>query len=115
MEKTQYLGQIIQQQRKRLGLTLRALSKKSGVSLSYLSRIELDERYPSILIIHKIARPLKLDEKDLLNLAGYLPDIESKNKELEKHKSIEELDILLKRVTADLQRIKNLVKVISTK
>lgn len=110
MEDTQNLGTIIKRQRKRLGLTLKNLAKESGVSFTYLGRIEQGERYPSPNILRKIARPLKFTEKELFNLAGYLPGDQKKEAVLEKHKSLAELDILINRVTADLNRIRSIVR-----
>ena len=54
MNETQNLGTIVRRQRKRLGLTLRDLAIKSGVSISHLGRIENAQRYPSPNILQKI-------------------------------------------------------------
>jgi len=106
----QNLGTIVKRQRNRLGLTLRDLSEKSGVSISHLGRIEQSQRYPSANILLKIAKPLNLDERELFNLAGYLPALESKETNLKKHKSLAELDILINRITADLNHIKSIIR-----
>jgi len=53
-------------------LTLRELSHASGISPSYLGRVERGERFPSARILRKIARPLGSEETELLTLAGYL-------------------------------------------
>ncbi len=66
------LGRIIKQQRVSIPLTLQELSAKSGVSASHLGRIERGERFPSAHILQKIARPLDLEEEELLTFAGYL-------------------------------------------
>jgi transcriptional regulator with XRE-family HTH domain len=110
MNKVQNLGNIIKQQRKRLGLTLVQLAGISGVSQSYLGRVENAQRYPSVKVIRKIAKPLRFDERELFNLAGYLPGEQSMETDLDKHKSLAELDILINRVIADLNRIKNIIK-----
>jgi transcriptional regulator with XRE-family HTH domain len=104
------LGIIPKKQRSRLGLTLGEFARKSGVSISHLSRIEKAERYPSPNILRKMAKPLQIDEKELFNLAGYLPVLESKEADLKKHKSLAELDILINRITADLNHIKSIVR-----
>jgi len=54
------------------GLTLGQLSEISGVSPSYLGRIERGERFPSARILRKIAKPLGFDESELFVLADYL-------------------------------------------
>jgi transcriptional regulator with XRE-family HTH domain len=109
MNETLNLGTIVKRQRNRLGLTLLDLSKKSGVSVSHLGRIENAQRYPSPPVLKIIAEPLGLDENELFNLAGYLPTDEPKTPDLEKHKLLAELDILVDRVAADTNRIKNII------
>lgn len=44
----------------------------SGVSQSYLGRIERWERFPSAHVLRKIAKPLGFEEDELFALAGYL-------------------------------------------
>jgi transcriptional regulator with XRE-family HTH domain len=109
-DETQNLGSIVRQQRNRLGLTLADLSAKSGVSTSHLGRIENAQRYPSTRVLRQIAKPLNLDEKELFDMAGYLPTDELKTHNLEKHKLLTELDILINRATADLNRIKSVIR-----
>jgi len=66
------LSKILKQQRLMAELTLRQLAASSGVSSSHLGRIERGERFPSGHILRKIAKPLELDESQLLIVAGYL-------------------------------------------
>ena len=115
MNEPQNLGTIVRLQRNRLGLTLLDLSKKSGVPVSHLGRIENAQRYPSTTVLRKIAKPLNLDENELFNLAGYLPIEEPKTPDLEKHKLLKELDILVDRVTADTKRIKSIIRKLNRK
>ncbi len=78
-----YLGRILKQRRVMIPLTLRELAAMSATSPSHLGRIERGERFPSALILRKIARPLGFEESELFSLAGYLsprlsgPDEES--------------------------------------
>ena len=65
------LGRIIKQQRISVSLTLQELAAKSGVSPSYLGRIERGDRFPSARVLRKIARPLGFNEDELFTLAGY--------------------------------------------
>jgi len=53
-------------------LTLRGLAIVSGMSSSHLGRIERGERFPSALILRKIAKPLGFEESELFSLVGYL-------------------------------------------
>jgi transcriptional regulator with XRE-family HTH domain len=110
MNETHNLGSLIKQQRIRIGLTLQTLAAKSEVSTSFLSRIEKAQRYPSTSTLRKIAQPLGLDEKELFNLAGYLPSEQPTSPDKESHKLRAELDILLNRVIADTNRIKRIIK-----
>jgi transcriptional regulator with XRE-family HTH domain len=110
MNETLNLGTIVKRQRNRLGLTLVELAAKSGISISHLGRIENAQRYPSTNVPRKIAQPLGLDESELFSLAGYLPIDEAKTSDLEKHELLAELDILVDRVTADTNRIKNIIQ-----
>ena len=110
MSSTQNLGTVVKQQRNRLGLTLSALAAKSGVSVSHLSRIEKAQRYPSVSVLRRIARPLELEEKELFNLAGYIPSEYPASLDHEKHKLLAEVDILGNRVTADINRIKSILR-----
>jgi len=66
------LGKIIKQQRVAAELTLKELSAISGISSSYLGRVERGERFPSAHVLRKIAKPLGFEEGELFSLAGYL-------------------------------------------
>jgi len=69
---SQYLGKILKQRRVMIPLTLRELATISGMSPSHLGRIERGERFPSALVLRKIAKPLDFGESELFSLAGYL-------------------------------------------
>lgn len=66
------LGKVLKRQRNAMELTLRELSIRSGVSASYLDRIERGERYPSARILRKLSKPFGFEENELFTLAGYL-------------------------------------------
>lgn len=66
------LSKTLRNQRVSIPLTLQELSAMSGVSSSYLGRVENGERFPSARVLHKIAKPLGFDENELFTLAGYL-------------------------------------------
>ncbi len=69
---SKYLGRILKQRRVMIPLTLRGLATISDMSPSHLGRIERGERFPSGLILRKIAKPLGFEESELFSLAGYL-------------------------------------------
>ncbi len=79
------LGRMLKQQRLMIPLTLRKLAAITGISPSYLSRIEKGERFPSASILRRMAKPLGFDESELFALAGYLspptPGIEERSAE----------------------------------
>ena len=66
------LGRIIKQRRVMIPLTLKEVAATSGVSSSYLGRIENGQRFPSAHILRKIAKPLGFEESELFTLANYL-------------------------------------------
>lgn len=66
------LGKILNGRRKEKGFTLRKLSNISGVHTSHLGRIERNERFPSAIILRKLAKPLGFAETELFKLAGFL-------------------------------------------
>jgi len=84
------LGKVLKQRRIMIPLTLGELSAKSGVSQSYLSRIEAGGRFPSARILCKIAKPLRCSESELFTFADYLPSQSSRI--VESEAQLERLD-----------------------
>lgn len=66
------LGEIIREQRRAKGLSLPQLSRVSGVSASFIGRVETGERFPSAHTLRKLAKPLGFGDVELFKLAGYL-------------------------------------------
>jgi len=66
------VGAVLKRQRLMMSSTLQDIARKSGISPSYLLRIERGERFPSGRILRKLAKPLGFDETELFMLAGYL-------------------------------------------
>jgi|GEM_PF-2520202 len=66
------LGQTLHQRRKDRELSLVDLSKLSGVSPAHIARVERGVRFPSALVLGKLAKPLGFAEVELLKLAGLL-------------------------------------------
>ncbi len=70
-------GKAIKEQRQVLDFSLSHLSLKLGVTKGYLSRLESGKAVPSITMVKKLAKLLRLDSTQLGILAGYLPsDVE---------------------------------------
>lgn len=64
------LGEYLRNRRKELGLTLREVAERTGVSNSYISQIESGQRkIPSARVLGLLARAYELDAGDLMNLA----------------------------------------------
>lgn len=66
------LGVTLKARRKERGLTLVAVSKRSGVHLSGIARIERGERFPTGRTLKRLAKPLGFTEVELFKLAGLL-------------------------------------------
>ncbi len=94
------LGRIIKQRRNTIPLTLREVSKMSGVSSSHLGRIERGERFPSAHILRRIAKPLGFDERQLFTFAGYLSSSSTEVTEAEPEYTTARLDPYVAKVLA---------------
>jgi transcriptional regulator with XRE-family HTH domain len=71
----QSFGRTLREQRVRREIGLRRLARVSGLSASYLSRIERDlVPPPSPKLIHELARALGADTEVLLAAAGIIPE-----------------------------------------
>ena len=66
------LGKMLKQRRILLGLSMKEVAARSGISSSHLGRVERGERSPSFVVLRKIARPLGFEEMELLTLGGFL-------------------------------------------
>ena len=70
-------GDAVKEQRKQLNLPLSRLSSWLKVTKGYLSRLESGKAVPSVSMVKKLAKLLKLDSTRLCILTGYLPsDVE---------------------------------------
>lgn len=63
-------GQRMRECRKRLGMTLQALSEQTGVTVGFLSQLERNMNTPSITTLRSIAKALKCPEMWLLQAEG---------------------------------------------
>ena len=70
-------GERIRQLRRERRLTQRQLAEKAGVDFTYLSKIENDRlaHTPSAKTILDLARPLEVDELELMRLADKVPAV----------------------------------------
>ncbi len=75
---TKDFGTLVKGQRSVLRLSLARVSSKLKVTKGYLSRLESGKSVPSMAMVKKLAKVLKLDPSKLEILAGYLPsDVEN--------------------------------------
>lgn len=68
------LGERIREARLELGLKLRPFAQKLGISPTHQSDIENDRRVPSEELLRQIARELRLEFEELMDLTGRLGD-----------------------------------------
>lgn len=79
-DKNNTLGTIVRQQRFMKSMPLKEVASKSGVSSSYVCRVENGKRFPSARVLRKISEPLGFEDNELLILAGYLkPESPTRN------------------------------------
>lgn len=64
MEET--FGKFLKKRRSELGLTLKVLAEKSGLSYVQLSRLQNEKNKPSALTIAKLKNPLQMDSEDIV-------------------------------------------------
>lgn len=64
------MGTVIRRERRERQLTLRALAEKSSLSEVYLGEVERGKKYPSAVVLERLAEALDLDVPDLLELVA---------------------------------------------
>ena len=65
---TESIGQVIRKAREKNGMTQKELAKACGIASMYVSQLETGERFPSIGLCQRLAKPLDLDETELLRI-----------------------------------------------
>jgi len=74
------LGEVLRKRREQLGLTLRGIEEKIGISNAYLSQVENEKiTHPSPSVLQKLADFYSLSYNRLMKLAGH-PVISSNQK-----------------------------------
>jgi transcriptional regulator with XRE-family HTH domain len=64
----QTLGAIIRRERRERDLTLKELAERSIISVVYLGEIERGKKYPSPVVLERLAKGLDLETPDLLEI-----------------------------------------------
>ena len=70
-----HIGPRLRAQRERLGLSLRELARRIGVSASLISQIERDKVNPSVSTLYSLVRELGLGMGDLFSADGARPSV----------------------------------------
>jgi transcriptional regulator with XRE-family HTH domain len=70
MDLQQTMGAVIRRERRERQLTLKELAERSAISLVYLGEIERGKKYPSALVLERLARALDLAVPDLLEFVA---------------------------------------------
>jgi transcriptional regulator with XRE-family HTH domain len=66
MDLQRTMGAVIRRERRERQLTLKDLAERSAISLVYLGEIERGKKYPSALVLERLAKSLDLGVPDLL-------------------------------------------------
>ncbi len=64
----QTVGAIIRRERRERDLTLKELAERAIISVVYLGEIERGKKFPSSVVLERLAKGLDLDTPDLLEL-----------------------------------------------
>lgn len=67
----QTMGVVIRRERRERNLTLKELAERSALSVVYLGEIERGKKYPSALVLERLAQALDLSVSDLLTYFAY--------------------------------------------
>jgi transcriptional regulator with XRE-family HTH domain len=66
----QTIGTVIRRERQARGLTLKELASRSALSVVYMGELERGKKYPSGLVLERLAEALGLAMADLLELVA---------------------------------------------
>lgn len=66
----QAIGEVIRVERRRQQLTLRELAERAAMSVPYLGEVERGKKYPSALVLERLAHALEIDVAAILESAA---------------------------------------------
>lgn len=84
-DKMNEFGIYLKKLRSQKKLTLRNLAEQSGLSYSFIASLEKGRYNPSRETIAALAGPIGADHDELLQLAGFLPEIPTEDMKKNKH------------------------------
>jgi transcriptional regulator with XRE-family HTH domain len=64
------MGAVIRRERQERGMTLKELAERAVLSVVYLGEIERGKKYPSALVLERLAHALDMEVPDLLHLVA---------------------------------------------
>jgi transcriptional regulator with XRE-family HTH domain len=64
------VGEVVRRERRERRLTLKHLAERAIISVVYLGEIERGKKYPSPVVLERLAGALELDVSDLLELVA---------------------------------------------
>ena len=70
--KAMKMGRYLQKKRQAVGYSVRQLGDKAGVCYTYISKLELGQRKPTIDKLHRILKALGVPWVDFLEATGYI-------------------------------------------
>jgi transcriptional regulator with XRE-family HTH domain len=65
------VGTVIRRERRERNMTLKELAERASLSVVYLGEIERGKKYPSALVLERLAEALGLDIFELLELVAW--------------------------------------------
>jgi transcriptional regulator with XRE-family HTH domain len=71
VREAEMFGDAMKRLREKRGFTQEALAHEAGITSSYAGQVERGQRVPSLTVILKIARALKVDASELLSVFSY--------------------------------------------
>ena len=66
----QTMGAVIRRERRERGLTLKELAERAALSVVYIGELERGKKYPSAVVLERLAEALELSVPDLLELVA---------------------------------------------
>ncbi len=66
----QTMGEVVRRERRERHMTLKDLAERSSLSVVYVGELERGKKYPSAVVLQRLAEALDLDTADLLELVA---------------------------------------------
>src|SRR5579859_8082000 len=64
------MGEVLRAERRRQQVTLKAVAERAAISVPYLGEVERGKKYPSALVLERLAQALESDVPAILELAA---------------------------------------------